>query len=65
MNILPHDLNSPASCNYMDINKQLFIKTIYGQPGEILDYVDGIVIDKTFPIKGMISKLTKPQILII
>lgn len=49
----------------MDINKQLFIKTIYGQPGEILDYVDGIVIDKTFPIKGMISKLTKPQILII
>jgi hypothetical protein len=63
MNILPHDLNSTAS--YMDITRQLSIKTIYGQPGDTLELIRGVVLEKTFPVKGMISELTRPQVLVI
>jgi len=63
MNILPRDLNSTAS--YMDINKQLSIKTIYGQPAETIELIKGIVLEKTFPVKGMLNKLHNPQVLVI
>jgi hypothetical protein len=49
----------------MDVSKQLYIRTVYGNPGQFLELVKGVVIQKNLPIKNMHTKFQKPQILVI
>ena len=42
MNILPSDLDSKE--DYMDINRFFSIKTVTGEPVEIMELVKGIVL---------------------
>ena len=62
MNILPHLIDSAS--NYMDISKCLVVKVVNGLPGKYLDLVKGFVLQKDIPIKNMISKFHKPNVLV-
>ena len=49
----------------MDIAKQVAIKTLNGSAGEYLEIVQGIILEKSLPVKHMLNRLIKPQIIII
>jgi hypothetical protein len=63
MNILPHDFNSRSS--YMDISKHVSIKTLSGQAGEHLELIRGMILEKSLPMKHMLNRLIKPQVILI
>lgn len=63
MNILPEELDSIES--YMDANQHIEIKVLTGEPGELMEVVGGMVLEKSIAIKGMESSFIEPQIIII
>ncbi len=63
MNILPEELDSIES--YMDANQHIEIKILTGEPGELMEVVGGMVLEKSIAIKGMESSFIEPQIIII
>lgn len=63
MDILPRDLNTRSS--YMDITRHLAIKTLQGLPAQHLELVCGAVLEKSLPVKHMLNRLVKPQIIAI
>ena len=62
MNILPNRQNSEDK--YMDIIEQLGIKIITGQPAQTLELINGIVLEKSLPLKSMLDFLVNPQIIL-
>lgn len=63
MNILPEQLDSIES--YMDVSQHIEIKTLTGEPGDIVEAVEGIVLENSIPIKTMESIFFNPQIILI
>lgn len=63
MDILPQGLGSRSS--YMDISRVVAVKTLLGGAGEHLELVRGMVLEKGLPVKHMLDRLIKPQVLVV
>lgn len=63
MDILPQGLSSRSS--YMDISRVVAVKTLLGGAGEHLELVRGMVLEKGLPVKHMLDRLIKPQVLVV
>lgn len=63
MDILPQGLSSRSS--YMDISRVVAVKTLLGAAGEHLELVRGMVLEKGLPVKHMLDRLIKPQVLVV
>jgi DNA repair exonuclease SbcCD nuclease subunit len=64
MNILPQDLD-PEEDHYMDVLRYVSTKTVTGDPGDVIEIVSGIVLEKNLASKGMEDYFVRPQVIIV
>ena len=49
----------------MDISNMIGIKGVESEPGQIIELVQGIFLEKDLPIKHMLTSLTHPRLILI
>ena len=63
MEILPHSMTEQQG--YMDVSSFVQIKGVESEPGQVIELVQGIFLEKEFPIKHMLNTLNRPHIIVI
>lgn len=49
----------------MDVSQHIEIKVLKGEPGEVVEAIEGIILEKCISIKGMESTFYNPQVILI